>query len=97
MTKTRQRKKGLGGEGDKENEGPEPPDGSCMKESVEETPHLPWKDFIQLLEENRNDAFELTAFVTLPNREPLSPLPTSHSRTISLSQSVREATGYRFK
>lgn len=57
-------------------------------------PSLDWETFIQLLSDNKNDAFELDAIVKLVAFENSK---TAAEIANDVAHEVREATGYRFK
>jgi hypothetical protein len=60
-------------------------------------PSLQWDSFIALLEENKDQAFELHAFVQLQNGAPFHGITTGHNIALAVAASVKQATGYRFK
>jgi hypothetical protein len=67
-----------------------------FKLSADEVPTLSWEAFVTLLAENKDNAFELEAFVSVTTG-PLTEAMTGLERAKIVSQAVREATGYRFK
>jgi hypothetical protein len=61
-------------------------------------PTLPWDIFCSLLDRSQDTAFKLSAFVQAPDRHPLRvPAMTGEEHSQTISQIVREKTGYQFK
>jgi hypothetical protein len=67
------------------------------KLSAEEIPTLSWDVFLSLLTENKDDAFELEAFLNVPIGGPLVDAKGGLDRAKAVSKAVWDATGYRFK
>jgi hypothetical protein len=88
--------KGLSNRADKEN--PLDPNNipHPAKDIPKDPPELSWDDFIKLLQENHESAFELTAFVVLPHNESTAP-QSGFEQAKFISNSIRSVTGYRFK
>jgi hypothetical protein len=67
-------------------------------DTSEKWPTLPWVIFCSLLDGSQDTAFELSAFVQAPDRCLLgAPAVTGKEYSQTISQMVREKTGYRFK
>jgi len=64
---------------------------------TQQQPQISWEEFVTLLTENHNSAFELTTLVMLCDHELLTPPQSSHEQAKALSLAVREAAGYWFK
>jgi hypothetical protein len=60
-------------------------------------PLLRWDSFVSLLGDNKHEAFELHAFVTLNEDSPHSQLASGHDIAIAIAKSIKEVTGFRFK
>ena len=58
---------------------------------------LQWDSFISLLKDNKDEAFELHAFVELNQDTPFSQLASGHDIAMAVARSVKDATGFRFK
>jgi hypothetical protein len=59
-------------------------------------PSLHWGTFISLLEQNKDQAFELHAFVAMTAATPF-PLSSGHEVAIAIAESVKQAIGFKFK
>jgi hypothetical protein len=57
-------------------------------------PSLQWDAFISLLEENKEEAFELHAFVATPS---IPEVTNGRHVAMNLAKAVKQATGFRFK
>jgi hypothetical protein len=58
---------------------------------------LPWGSFILLLSENRDHAFEVDTYVTLPHLLSIDECEGTHEVAKKIARYVWDATGYRFK
>lgn len=65
--------------------------------SLSGPPLLPWDTFIALLAQNKDQAFELHAFVKLQSVALFEDIGTGHKVAVAIATSVRQATGFRFK